>query len=210
MCLALLGKGDILLWQVTDSTTVDGDLIQHYLVPYPSTEDNWPAARVKLVSIDGSSRILKYWGEDEYGNKVEWDGDWGAELMDIGGYWGTGNPTGNQSETGYNTIHRIQDPSSPNYPPEVMEALFIMELGYNSWDDNAGEAGDYVWQTLAQSAPEKYEDLISQHMYAPGDIAPLIATPWSPNFYSVPEPTTFLLLLLGFGILALRRNNGNR
>ena len=37
------------------------------------------------------------------------------------------------------------------------------------------------------------------------------AQQWSPTkFYSVPEPTTFLLLLLGFGILALRRKNGNR
>ena len=92
MCLALLGRGDILYWQVTDSTTVDGDLIQQYLVPYPSTEDNWPAARVKLVSSDGtSSTILKFWYDSPDDPPSRWeDGDWGIEPCDTGsGRWET-------------------------------------------------------------------------------------------------------------------------
>lgn len=36
-----------------------------------------------------------------------------------------------------------------------------MELGYNIWDDNVGEYGDYVWTTLAESAPELYQNLVN-------------------------------------------------
>lgn len=204
LLIPLYGISDILRWQVNENTTVDGGDIQLFLIPYPSDDDHFPAARVKLVSSDGtSSTILKIWGEDPDTHlPVEWDGDWGMEIADWEGGWGTGTPTGNQSETGYNTIHRIQDPSSPNYPPEVMEALFIMELGYNSWDESVG---DYVWQTLAQSAPELYKDLVNQYMYASGDIAPSGYTSWSPNFYSVPEPSAFLLALVGASLLLLKR-----
>ena len=49
-------------------------------------------------------------------------------------------------------------------------------------------------------------------MYPTFDLNPPV-TDWMPlNFHTIPEPTTFLLLLLllGFGILALRRKNGNR
>lgn len=207
MCLALLGKGDVLYWQLTDEARVDGDLIQDYLVPYPSTEDSWPAARIKLVTVDGYSKILPI----DFGDGVSEDGYLGAELFDWDSGWGTGRPTGWQSETGYNTILRIQDEitgdtTTIDYPPEVMEALFIMELGYNE----PNSVGDYVWKTLAESTPEIYKELVNEHMYRPGDVNTPSATPWTPMvFHTVPEPTTFLLLLLGFGILALRRKNGN-
>lgn len=82
-------------------------------------------------------------------------------------------------------------------PPEVLEAMFIMELGYNEWND---DAGDYVWKTLAESAPELYKDLVKDYMYASGDVAPLTAIPWTPDFHtvgSVPEPSTSLLCLIG-------------
>lgn len=89
-----------------------------------------------------------------------------------------------------------------SYPPEVLEALFIMELGYNEWDDGAE---DYVWRTLAQSAPELYQNLVRQHMYASGDIAPLTATPWTPDFHTTPEPQSGMLLAVGLAVLMLRR-----
>lgn len=212
ICLAFLdfltGSGDVLMWTVDENTKVDGGGIQQFLDPYPSTDDSWPAARVKLVSSDGSSStILKIWGEDEFGNKEEWDGDWGMEIADWEGGWGTGVPTGNQSETGFNTIDRIQDiihGDVLDVPPEVLEAMFIMELGYNEWNEGAN---DYVWKTLAESAPELYKDLVRNHMYATGDVAPNGMLPWSPNFYTrtTPEPSSALLCIIGFGVLMLRR-----
>ena len=89
-----------------------------------------------------------------------------------------------------------------SYPPEVMEILFVMELGYNTWDD---DLGDYVWETLAQSAPELYQDLMRQHMYATGDISPPGYTPWTPDFYTTPEPSTSILCIIGLGLLLLKR-----
>jgi len=145
--LSFAGAGDVLLWTVDESTTVDGTLIQNFLQSYPTTEDNWPAARVKMISSDGtSSRVLDiYWGDG-----IQEDGNWGVELSDPGsGYWGAGAPIGMQSETGYHTLGTIQGELHGDilsYPPEVMEILFIMELGYNSWND---DVGDYVWETLA-------------------------------------------------------------
>ena len=201
--MSLFGHGDVLYWQVNENTTVDGGDIQLFLVPYPSTEDAWPAARVKLVSSDGtSSRILDiYWG-----NGFQEDGRWGVELSDPGsGYWGAGAPVGIQSDTGYHTIGTIQGTlhgETPSYPPEVMEALFIMELGYNEWNDGVG---DYVWRTLAESAPELYRDLVGKYMYEQFDISPGPDHVWTPNFYTTPEPSTSLLCIIGLGLLLLKR-----
>lgn len=133
--LPFMGASDILRWQVNENTTVDGISIQQFLVPYPSDDDHFPAARVKLVSSDGtSSTILRIY----FGDGIWEDGELGMELSDPGsGHWGAGAPTGMNSETGHNTIRRAQDMFSPNPPslennPDVMEALFVMELGYNT------------------------------------------------------------------------------
>lgn len=88
------------------------------------------------------------------------------------------------------------------YPDEVMEILFVMELGYNSWSEIED---DYVWETLAQSAPELYENLRHQYMYGEFDISPSYTLAWTPDFYTTPEPSSGLLLLMGTGILGLRR-----
>ena len=211
ICLSFLafltGSGDVIFWQVNENTTVDGGNIQQFLDPYPSTDDSWPAARVKLVSSDGSSStILKIWGADEYGVEGWLDGYWGAEIADWYGGWGTGVPTGNQSETGFNTIDRIQDiihGDVLDVPPEALESMFIMELGYNEWNE---DADDYVWKTLAESEPELYKDLVNRYMYAPGNIAPGPDHIWTPNFRTtVPEPSTALLTMIGFGLIGLMR-----
>lgn len=60
-------------------------------------------------------------------------------------------------------------------------------------------------ETLAQSAPELYETLRHQYMYGEFDIAPWTPPPWTPNFYTTPEPSTSILCLLGASLLMLRR-----
>ena len=105
--LSFISASDILMWQVDESTKVDGSSIQQFLVPYPSDDDHFPAARVKVV--DGStSKILKIWYDNPNDPPSRWeDGDLGIEPGDWGsGRWETGWV---QSETGYNTIGRIQD-----------------------------------------------------------------------------------------------------
>ena len=85
---------------------------------------------------------------------------------------------------------------------DALESLLVMELGYNSWDDNVG---DFVCQTLAKSAPEVYNDLVDRYMYASGDVAPPNPSYWSPNFYTVPEPSSALFCIFGIGLLMLTR-----
>ena len=41
-----------------DLPDVDIDPDETEIFTYPSTDDSWPAARVKLVTVDGSSKIL--------------------------------------------------------------------------------------------------------------------------------------------------------
>lgn len=200
--ISYIGTCDILRWSVDESTKVDGNPIKQFLVPYPEDDDHFPAARVKLVSNDGSSStILKIY----LGDGVWEDGYWGSYIGD-NGYWGS---CGNQSETGYNTINTAQGEiigTEVSYPPEVMEALFIMELGYNEWND---EANDFVWRTLAQSNPELYKDLVHQYMYAKLDVGTPSSKAWNPDFYtynpSVPEPTSGILFLVGTSLMMLKR-----
>lgn len=214
ICLAFLvfltGSGDILYWQVNENTTVDGGDIQEFLEPYPSDSSDdylfFPAARVRMVSSDGSSSSILPILIPEYdGNPSEWvAGDIGVEPGNWGsGYWETGLV---QSETGFNTINRIQDiihGDVLDVPPEVLESMFIMELGYNEWNESAD---DYVWKTLAESKPELYKDLVSRYMFAPGNIAPGPDHIWTPNFRTtVPEPSSILLCMIGARLLGLRR-----
>ena len=202
ICLAFLtGSGDVLYWQVDENTTVDGGDIQEFLEPYPSSDDYFPAVRVKLI-YGSSSKILSVRGYED------WPEYWGVEPMESpGGHgWGIGIPVPVQSQTGYNTISTVMDEFGnivPDYPPDVLEALFIMELGYNEWNEGAE---DYVWRTLAESAPELYKNLINDYMYREGDIRPNPINGWNPNFRTtVPEPSSALLCIIGFGVLMLRR-----
>lgn len=199
---------DILLWQVNDSATVDGTPIQDFLVQYPETDDAWSAVRVRLTLPNQSTSTIL---DINFGDGIWEDGYWGVWLGDTGNGWGAGVPTGNQSRTGYKTMSTIQEIIDSNGVTidsgEVLEALFVMELGYNTWDDGVG---DYLWTTLAETNPELYSELRSRYMYESSDVAPPVITPWTPiQFYThppVPEPSAVLLMLIGAGILGLKRH----
>jgi hypothetical protein len=91
--------------------------------------------------------------------------------------------------------------------PDAIEALFIMELGYNSYD---AVTDDYVWQTIAEAfPPETYSYLRDKYMYGQSTLGPGNTDSWTPTeFYTsppVPEPSSFLLSLIGCSFLLLRR-----
>ena len=215
-CLAgSVGKGDVLLWQVNDTATVDGTPIINWIAssPYVEDDDHWVAARVKIS--DGNGRVLDIRSPEytdpstgEYHPAGYESGEWGMWLTDGEQGWGTG--AGVQSPTGHKTWYTTTDgPDAIIENPDAIEALFTMQLGYNSYD---ASINDYVWETVAESYPEvTYKYLRDNYMYGVSTIDPYSMNSWTPTeFHTIPEPTTFLLLLLGFGILALRRNNGNR
>ena len=62
-----------------------------------------------------------------------------------------------------------------------------------------------MWRTLAESAPELYKNLINDYMYREGDIRPNPINGWNPNFRTIPEPSSAILCMIGFGMLMLKR-----
>ena len=192
------GETEVLLWQVDETPIVHsetGDInVYQWAGMLLNDEDNWPAARVIGQNGQYMAILSIYFGEG-----YEEDGDWGVEFSDVGGYWGSGVPTGNQSKI----------------PIELMEGYFQMQLGHNSWDD---DVGDYVWTSLAYSEWKSMQDLDTDHIYTSAGIGtnlgPHNETPWMPmDFYTVspaipidvPEPNSFILMSLGICLLGLRR-----
>ena len=84
-------------------------------------------------------------------------------------------------------------------PATTSELSFAIELGnYNNGN----------WTTLATSGSLDYNSLKnSGYTYMPsaGDLALATLTAWAPTAYSVPEPSSGLLMLLGASLLALKR-----
>ena len=79
------------------------------------------------------------------------------------------------------------------------EYSFAVELG--NW-----EAGEWV-TTLASTELVPY-DSIASHIAEWQGIEAIPTLAWSPTTYSVPEPSSGLLMLLGGALLALRRRKG--
>ena len=76
---------------------------------------------------------------------------------------------------------------------------FMIELG--NWDDSLGPGNE--WQVLASSDPETIENL-NQFLHD-FDYDPQTKLEWQGAGYSVPEPSSGMLLLIGGALLALRR-----
>lgn len=76
---------------------------------------------------------------------------------------------------------------------------FMIELG--NWDASLGAGKE--WQILAHSDPGTMESLKNFIHVADYDIQGTLA--WTGGSYSVPEPSSGLLILIGAGLLALRR-----
>ena len=210
MCLALLGRGDVLWWTVSKDATVDETSSLYTFLstkPYsPFNEDNWDEPYTEYLA---QVVVVNYSGET-------------LATLPVG--WATGetNPYSGNPMVDFDpdiTLVEIGHPSAGYVGAEwsaskvshelVEEYLFQVQI----LQDSSGEENLICFSDFARGADLDYE-----HIYTEGTLDPPIEIPWTPmKFYTispvvpspVPEPTTFLLLLLGFGILALRRKNGN-
>lgn len=195
MCLALLGKGDALYWMIDETAYVDGNPIETFISPLPDDDENWAVGRVKITTSSGVIKYLDTYVPDSNPNipGIEWPGNEGLYVGGGGVFEGIAEYTQGILPTGVNP-----------------ETTFAIELGLNHWIDDGTEEGRIDFELLAITNPHTYEQ-IEQFIHPQGSISPPSLLSWNPTYYhTIPEPTTFLLLLLGFGILALRRNNGNR
>lgn len=180
---------DVLYWMVDNSATVEKDgvtsLISSFFESYDAPEGSAFAARVRVTGgtiQDGQDVFLDLYipgyGLDEGG------GEYGVEFSEVGGYWGAGVPTGNQSPSG-------------DFSAGTPEYSFIVELGNIDSSDN--------WTTVATSAAATYSSL-GDYIHQTFDMNPSSMAVWTPTeFNAVPEPSSGLLVTIGLALLALRR-----
>ena len=180
---------DILYWMIDNSATVEKDgvtsSVSSFFDNYGAPANSAFAARVRVTGGDiqaGQDVFLDLYIPG-YGLDVG-GGEYGVEFSEVGGYWGAGVPTGNQSPSG-------------DYSAGTPEYSFIVELGNIDTSDN--------WTTVATSAAKAYSDL-GDYIHQTFDINPGQLAVWTPTqFTAVPEPSGGLLTLMGVALLALRR-----
>lgn len=110
------------------------------------------------------------------------------------------NAGGTLTDTGVSVVGMgVNMPLYAAMPDDPSSLSFAIELGnYN----------DGTWTTLATSGSLDYTSLQSAgytYMPSSGELALATLTAWAPTAYSVPEPSSGLLLLLGASLLALKR-----
>lgn len=182
---------DVLYWMIDSSAIVEdtkagtSTAISDFFGSYDAPVGSAFAARVRVTGgdiQDGQDVFL-----DLYIPGYDLDvvgGEYGVEFSEVGGYWGAGVPTGNQSPSG-------------DYSAGTPEYSFIVELGNIDAQDN--------WTTVATSAAATYSSL-SDYIHQTFDINPGQIAVWAPDhFTTVPEPSSGLLAAIGFALLALRR-----
>ena len=185
------GENDVLYWMINDSATVTKDdgtevtISDYFADPAVATSGSDFAARVRVTggSIQDGQDVFLDLYIPGYGLDVG-GGEYGVSFTDESGYWGAGVPTGNQSPSG-------------DYSAGTPEYSFIVELGNIDSSDN--------WTTVATSAAATYSSL-ADYIHKTFDLNPGQTAVWTPSqFHAVPEPSSGLLTLIGFAILALRR-----
>ena len=177
------GENDVLYWMIDDTATVDGEAISTFFANYEAAEGSAFAARIRVTGGNITEDTFLDLYLPGYGLDVG-GGEYGVEFSEVGGYWGAGVPTGNQSPSGDFSA------GSPEYS-------FIVELGNIDSSDN--------WTTVATSAAATYSSL-GDYIHQTFDMNPSSMAVWTPTeFNAVPEPSSGLLVTIGFAILALRR-----
>ena len=186
---------DILYWMIDNSATVEKNgvttSITSFFNSYGAPEGSAFAARVRVTGgdiQDGQDVFLDLYIPG-YGVDTG-NGDLGVEFSDVGGYWGAGVPTGNQSPSG-------------DFSAGTPEYSFIVELGNIDASEN--------WTTVATSASATYSSL-GGYIHETFDINPGQIAVWTPTAFTapVPEPSSGLLMAVGLALLALRRKRAER
>ncbi len=180
---------DVLYWMIDSSATVEKDgvtsSVSSFFDNYGAPANSAFAARVRVTggNIQEGQDVFLDLYIPGYGVDVG-GGEYGVEFSEVGGYWGAGVPTGNQSPSG---SYSAGDPAYS----------FMIELGNIDASDN--------WTTVATSAAATYSSL-ADYIHQTFDINPGQLAVWTPaQFTAVPEPSGGLLTLMGAALLALRR-----
>jgi len=187
--VATAGENDVLYWMIDNSATVTpagggeamsvGDFFSSHEL---ATEGSAFAARIRVTGGDITEDTFLDLYVPGYGVDAG-GGEYGVVFSEVGGYWGSGVPTGNQSPLG-------------DYSAGSPEYSFIVELGNIDSSDN--------WTTVATSAAATYSSL-ADYIHQTFDMNPASMAVWTPTSFAVPEPSCGLLMTFGLALLALRR-----
>lgn len=138
---AIISFGDVLLWTLSEDAAVDGNSTVYVLLsPVPEDDFHNPAARVKISGGGLTSPIYldNYWSDKD-------TGEWGLDGGDVGVWVG-------DSGSGYYGVKYQQ-----SYVPSemTMEALYSIEIGKMTWDDDTYMSG--IFDVLVESDKYTYE-----------------------------------------------------
>lgn len=174
-------ESQALLWMVDTPTILDHG-VEKTIATYKSPDDlTITHARVLAVAKDpdGTSVYLNLSYEDPFLEEFVITEYSLAEI-------------GNSKAGPIWAAYLNKDPSAGSFAME--DYSFRIELGTGSETD---------WHTLAVSDTMAYGDIKSHIAYTGLDMPSY--TPWTPQIYTVPEPSGSLLFLIGGALLALRR-----
>ena len=193
MAGALSAEEQVLYWMiqedavaynnVTGETTPIGNFFSGYSPGAPAYDFG---ARIRGTGGDITGDVfLNLYMEDG----TQEPGQYGVAFSNPGGVWGAGVPTGNQSPAG-------------QYAEGSPEYSFTVELGNYEWDESSQTLS---WTTVASSAAYAYSTLGDYiHPAFSTDVPSMMV--WTPTFFTiVPEPSALLLLLIGGGLISLKR-----
>ena len=168
----------------------EGNILWWLVNPGDTVED-WYGSESTIAAIgatDARLRVDDGKGNSTYLNFLAWvdDGDGHVKQEEIGGAAGT------------------------FVPVEAWADLSAYSGAAYSFSVELGNIANGEWvKTLVSSAPVYYDWLKSnKHIGSWDDINADLTKPWKPSSYSVPEPSSGLLMLIGGVLLALRRRKG--
>ena len=188
----------LLYWQVRDDARIDGVLLDDYTSWYARLYNNFDygyndsgrIAGARAVFFDASGNGPSTMYLSEYDGTRWTDTAFTDTFIDNDKMQVVGTGGGMYSH------FTVITPDSPS------SLSFAIELG--NWEN--GE-----WVTLATSSTMSYNDLTvldadGYHILNMADSIDLYNfQPWAPAAFGVPEPSSGLLVLIGAGLLALRR-----
>ena len=183
--VASAGENDVLYWMIDDMaevTKADGTTVVVGEFLSAAGDGSAFAARIRVTGGDITEDTFLDLYVPGYGVDAG-GGEYGVVFSEVGGYWGSGVPTGNQSPLG-------------DYSAGSPEYSFIVELGNIDSSDN--------WTTVATSAAATYSSL-ADYIHQTFDMNPSSMAVWTPTSFVVPEPSCGLLMTFGLALLALRR-----
>ena len=168
--VSFAGENDVLYWMVDNTSTVSwwndegakvSGTVSSFFDSYGAAEGSAFAARIRVTGGDIAEDTFLDLYIPGHGLDVG-GGEYGVEFSNVGGYWGAGVPTGNQSPSG-------------DYSAGTPEYCFTVELGNIDSSDN--------WTTVAWSATTAYSDL-ANYIHQTFDINPSSMYVWTPTSFS--------------------------